>query len=342
MTFGWVSIVRLGLVQMALGAVVVLTTSTLNRLMVVELTLPATLPGFSSASITEFRSPGPAGASLSDIGGRRTRWIIGGMATLAAGAFGAALGVALFPQSFALALAPVDPVLQPDRSGRWRVRNNAPGASCNRDRAPSPGCGCNHHLAHDDRRIAVTAATVGAFSGSLQPGPASSHRCDCRPRSRRTYGPGSMGDRTPGRSGVRSADRPSAAPDRRASRCLVRTRRAQFHDLRFPVHDGLLHAGADPRTLCRACLRVFPRPVHLPERRPEWRRFPGHADRRHRRERVCHRIPAKMGVRRMPRLCRRALCHYTARKRTSHQRPRSGGCNLGFFTGCSPSPPSDR
>ncbi len=37
MTLSWFQIVRLGLVQMALGAIVVLTTSTLNRLMVVEL-----------------------------------------------------------------------------------------------------------------------------------------------------------------------------------------------------------------------------------------------------------------------------------------------------------------
>jgi len=42
---GWFGIVRLGLVQMALGAVVVLTTSTLNRVMVIELALPALVPG---------------------------------------------------------------------------------------------------------------------------------------------------------------------------------------------------------------------------------------------------------------------------------------------------------
>ena len=41
----WASIFRLGLVQLCLGAIVVLTTSTLNRLMVVELALPAVLPG---------------------------------------------------------------------------------------------------------------------------------------------------------------------------------------------------------------------------------------------------------------------------------------------------------
>ena len=42
---GWAGIFRLGLVQAMLGAVVVLTTSTLNRVMVVELALPALLPG---------------------------------------------------------------------------------------------------------------------------------------------------------------------------------------------------------------------------------------------------------------------------------------------------------
>ncbi|MEO1531743.1 MAG: PucC family protein, partial [Pseudomonadota bacterium] len=41
----WLGIFRLGCVQLALGAVVVLTTSTLNRVMVVELALPAMLPG---------------------------------------------------------------------------------------------------------------------------------------------------------------------------------------------------------------------------------------------------------------------------------------------------------
>ena len=44
--FGWLQIARLGLIQACLGAVVVVTTSTLNRIMVVELAMPALLPGF--------------------------------------------------------------------------------------------------------------------------------------------------------------------------------------------------------------------------------------------------------------------------------------------------------
>ena len=42
-TFGWSEIIRLGAVQASLGAIVVLMTSTLNRIMVVELSLPALL-----------------------------------------------------------------------------------------------------------------------------------------------------------------------------------------------------------------------------------------------------------------------------------------------------------
>ena len=43
--FSWIQIVRLGFVQMSIGGIVVLTTSTLNRIMVVELLMPALLPG---------------------------------------------------------------------------------------------------------------------------------------------------------------------------------------------------------------------------------------------------------------------------------------------------------
>ena len=44
-SLGWLGIIRLGLVQTALGAIVVLTTSALNRVMVVEIGLPALVPG---------------------------------------------------------------------------------------------------------------------------------------------------------------------------------------------------------------------------------------------------------------------------------------------------------
>ena len=62
MTLGWLSIFRLGLVQMCLGAIVVLTTSTLNRLMVVELALPAVLPGLLVALHPDQAGPAPPDA----------------------------------------------------------------------------------------------------------------------------------------------------------------------------------------------------------------------------------------------------------------------------------------
>ena len=94
-TLGWAGIVRLGLVQTALGAIVVLMTSTINRVMVVELALPALVPGLLVASHYAIQVFRPAWGYGSDLGGRRTPWIVGGMATLALGALGAAVGTAL-------------------------------------------------------------------------------------------------------------------------------------------------------------------------------------------------------------------------------------------------------
>lgn len=92
--FGWFSIFRLGLVQMSLGAVVVLTTSTLNRVMVVELALPALLPGLLVALHYAVQVVRPRMGYGSDMLGRCTPWIIGGMAVLAIGGVLAALSTA--------------------------------------------------------------------------------------------------------------------------------------------------------------------------------------------------------------------------------------------------------
>ena len=105
MTLSWAQIARLGLVQMALGAIVVLTTSTLNRLMVVEYALPAILPGALVGLHYGIQLSRPRWGFTSDTGGNRTRWIIGGMAILALGGFGAAFAVTLFEQSFGLGIA---------------------------------------------------------------------------------------------------------------------------------------------------------------------------------------------------------------------------------------------
>jgi BCD family chlorophyll transporter-like MFS transporter len=101
---GWVSIVRMGLVQLCLGAIVVLTTSTLNRLMVVELALPAVLPGLLVGLHYAIQMTRPQWGYKSDTGGKRTRWIIGGMAVLALGGFSAAYGVVLMDTAFTAGL----------------------------------------------------------------------------------------------------------------------------------------------------------------------------------------------------------------------------------------------
>lgn len=91
---GWPGIFRLGLVQTALGAIVVLTTSTLNRVMVVELGLAAMLPGALVALHYAVQVSRPRLGYGSDLGGRRTPWIIGGMAVLGAGGITAACATA--------------------------------------------------------------------------------------------------------------------------------------------------------------------------------------------------------------------------------------------------------
>jgi MFS transporter, BCD family, chlorophyll transporter len=99
MNLTWVQIIRLGLVQMALGAIVVLMTSTLNRLMVVELALPAVIPGLLVALHYGVQMSRPKWGHASDAGGQRTRWIIGGMVALGAGALAATVGLIVLEAS---------------------------------------------------------------------------------------------------------------------------------------------------------------------------------------------------------------------------------------------------
>jgi BCD family chlorophyll transporter-like MFS transporter len=103
--FSWLSIFRLGLVQTALGAIVVLTTSTLNRVMVVELALPAMLPGALVTLHYAMQMLRPRMGYGSDLGQRRTPWIVGGMAVLALGGSLAAFATALMATNFALGVA---------------------------------------------------------------------------------------------------------------------------------------------------------------------------------------------------------------------------------------------
>jgi MFS transporter, BCD family, chlorophyll transporter len=101
----WFGIARLGLVQAMLGAVVVLTTSTLNRVMVVELMLPALVPGLLVGWHYAVQLSRPRMGFGSDVGTRRTPWIVGGLALLATGGFLGAVAVAWMASSRTAGLA---------------------------------------------------------------------------------------------------------------------------------------------------------------------------------------------------------------------------------------------
>ena len=103
-TLSWVAIFRLGVIQACLGSVVVLTTSTLNRIMAVEYALPALLPGLLVTLHYLVQFVRPRMGYAHDSGHRLTAWIIGGMAMLSLGGFLAAYATVLMPQMFAWAL----------------------------------------------------------------------------------------------------------------------------------------------------------------------------------------------------------------------------------------------
>lgn len=102
---GWIGIIRLGLVQAALGSIVVLTTSTLNRIMVVELSLAAVIPGLLVGLHYGVQIARPLWGHGSDKGGRRTPWIIGGIALLAVAGVGAAMATAMMAENVTVGLA---------------------------------------------------------------------------------------------------------------------------------------------------------------------------------------------------------------------------------------------
>jgi BCD family chlorophyll transporter-like MFS transporter len=102
---GWIDILRLGLVQAALGAIVVLTNSTLNRVMIVELGLAAVIPGLLVGVHYGVQISRPLWGHRSDTGGSRTIWILIGLALLAFSGTLASATTLIFAYSHALGLA---------------------------------------------------------------------------------------------------------------------------------------------------------------------------------------------------------------------------------------------
>lgn len=102
---GWGAIVRLGSVQASIGAVTMLATSLLNRLMVVEYGLAAAIPAALVAWHYAVQLSRPIWGHGSDKGARRTPWILGGMAILGLGAMLAVNAVVLLDQQRSAAIA---------------------------------------------------------------------------------------------------------------------------------------------------------------------------------------------------------------------------------------------
>ena len=82
----WFNIVRLGTVQAAIGAIVMLATSLLNRVMVVEYAVAAAVPAGLVAWHYAVQMSRPLWGHKSDRSARRSPWIVGGLGILALGA----------------------------------------------------------------------------------------------------------------------------------------------------------------------------------------------------------------------------------------------------------------
>jgi len=87
----WVNVMCVGFVQASMGAVVVTTTTTLNRVMVIELGLPAVVSGFLVSLHYMIQIIRPRLGYGADQTKNCTPWIVGGMGVLALGGVLAAL-----------------------------------------------------------------------------------------------------------------------------------------------------------------------------------------------------------------------------------------------------------
>ncbi|MCG5549458.1 BCD family MFS transporter [Halorhodospira halochloris] len=90
---GWLGIFRLGLVQVALGAIVIQPFTTFNQAIIEDLGLMAMLPGFLGGLYYIIQLTRPRIGHGLDTGGRRTPWILGGITTLAIGGITTAAGI---------------------------------------------------------------------------------------------------------------------------------------------------------------------------------------------------------------------------------------------------------
>ena len=99
MTLGWGGIVRLCLVNAAIGGLAALPVNLFNRLMTVELALPALLPGLLVALHYAVQISRPVWGHRSDARGGRTPFILGGTLVVGLGLIGTAWAIAYAPST---------------------------------------------------------------------------------------------------------------------------------------------------------------------------------------------------------------------------------------------------
>jgi len=101
----WWNLARLGLVQAAIGAVVVLLTTTVNRVIVVELGLPASVPGILVGLHFGVQlALRPRLGHDSDRSGARTPWILGGLLLCAVSGVAVTASIPVMQRNFGLGL----------------------------------------------------------------------------------------------------------------------------------------------------------------------------------------------------------------------------------------------
>ena len=105
MSVGWGTLARLCLVNMAIGGLAALPVNLFNRLMTVELALPAILPGLLVALHYGVQMTRPLWGHRSDTKGGRTPFILGGNAVVGLGLILAAIGIQTGETNTPLALA---------------------------------------------------------------------------------------------------------------------------------------------------------------------------------------------------------------------------------------------
>ena len=243
MSLSWSQIFRLGLVQMALGSIVVLTTSTLNRLMVVEFLLPALLPGALVGLHYGIQLSRPRWGFRSDVGGNRTRWIIGGMMTLALGGVGATYAVTLFAVHYWLAL-----IASIVSYGLIGIGVGASGTSLLALLATATAA---------DRRaaaatitwlmmifgIALTAGVAGQFLDPYSPRAAHDGRDPYRLTGHCVDGSGHLEHRA---FGQLTSLRTETFRFKKLARGVGGIQNAEFYNFRLSVNECVFHAGIDP------------------------------------------------------------------------------------------------